>query len=104
MSHAPPADALPASADAAVAPTSRRSLPSLSRFAPEQIIGERYRLARPLAQGGMAELWIAQHVDLRTEVVVKFLKQTPDADADWAQQALERFRLEAQVTAQLAKQ
>jgi eukaryotic-like serine/threonine-protein kinase len=73
------------------------------RYHRDQRVGDRYRLVRPLALGGMAELWIAEHTDLRTEVVVKFMMEKPRDDPDWLRQALERFRLEAQVTAQLAK-
>ncbi|XYH99743.1 serine/threonine-protein kinase [Sorangium sp. So ce1128] len=34
------------------------------------------RLARPLGQGGMSSVWVAEHLGLRTQIVVKFLNET----------------------------
>jgi eukaryotic-like serine/threonine-protein kinase len=60
-------------------------------------INERLRLLRPLAQGGMAQLWVAEHRTLGVEVVVKVLtpKAAREATAKW------RFMREARVTAKV---
>jgi len=55
------------------------------------------RLTRPLNEGGMGAVWVADHVALRTEVVVKFitgeLAKNPDA--------LARFEREAAAASQV---
>ncbi|MEZ4440623.1 MAG: serine/threonine-protein kinase [Polyangiaceae bacterium] len=56
------------------------------------------RLLRPLGQGGMGSLWVAEHLVERKEVAVKFV------DRDLAEEdpkILERFDREAEVLAQL---
>lgn len=53
------------------------------------------RLVRPLAEGGMGKVWIAQHTALATEVVVKFLGKDFVENAD----AVARFKREAAVSA-----
>jgi len=60
-------------------------------------INERLRLLRPLAQGGMAQLWVAEHRTLGVEVVVKVLtpEASREATAKW------RFMREARVTARI---
>ncbi|WP_437652312.1 protein kinase domain-containing protein [Sorangium sp. So ce1182] len=37
------------------------------------IIAGKYRLERPLSAGGMGSVWVAQHVQLGTQVAVKFM-------------------------------
>src|SRR5687767_431723 len=49
------------------APTS--DLPQLTG----QVLGDRYRLIRPLGHGGMATIWEAEHVDIEKRVAVKVL-------------------------------
>jgi serine/threonine-protein kinase len=61
-------------------------------------LGERLRLVRPLAQGGMAHLWVAQHLTLGFEVVVKILGATAEADATGRQRLLREARLTAKVS------
>jgi serine/threonine protein kinase len=60
-------------------------------------INDRLRLLRPLAQGGMAQLWVAEHRTLGVEVVVKVLtpEASREATAKW------RFMREARVTARI---
>lgn len=53
------------------------------------------RLVRPLAEGGMGKVWIAEHTALATEVVVKFLSKDFSDNAD----AVARFKREAAVAA-----
>ena len=49
------------------------------------------RLLRPLGEGGMGAVWIAEHQSLRTNVVVKFmareLAQSPEAKARFSREA-----------------
>jgi serine/threonine-protein kinase len=61
--------------------------------APQQrtILAARYELDRRLAQGGMAEVWVAVDLALNRQVAVKWLKPTLAADPVVA----ERFRREA---------
>jgi len=65
------------------------------------LIGGKYKLLRPLGQGGMAEVWVALHVPLKTEVAVKFVSRALAGDLGQAPEALERFRFEAQISARL---
>jgi serine/threonine-protein kinase len=64
---------------------------------PPAILAQRYRLERRLAQGGMAEVWLATDLSLTRSVAVKLLKPTLAADPVVA----ERFRREAIAVAQL---
>jgi eukaryotic-like serine/threonine-protein kinase len=61
------------------------------------ILAQRYQLERRLAQGGMAEVWLATDLALTRQVAVKLLKPTLAADPIVA----ERFRREAIAVAQL---
>ncbi len=53
------------------------------------------RLLRPLGQGGMGRVWVAEHLTLETNVVVKFMASDIAASADGAA----RFAREASVAA-----
>ena len=53
------------------------------------------RLLRPLAQGGMGKVWVAEHLVLETEVVVKLMAKEIEAAAG----AAARFAREAAVAA-----
>lgn len=55
------------------------------------ILADRYRLERRLAQGGMAEVWVATDVALDRKVALKWLKPSLASDPVVA----ERFRREA---------
>jgi hypothetical protein len=60
------------------------------------LVGGKYRLIRPLAQGGMGKIWVARHAELGTEVAVKRLAfEASDLDLG------ARFRREAMTLAQL---
>jgi eukaryotic-like serine/threonine-protein kinase len=65
---------------------------------PPAILAQRYRLERRLAQGGMAEVWLATDLSLSRQVAVKLLKPNLAADPVVA----ERFRREAIAVAQLS--
>jgi serine/threonine protein kinase/tetratricopeptide (TPR) repeat protein len=56
------------------------------------VLGGTYRLDAPLAKGGMAVLWRAQHLRLDRPVAVKILRDTYADDPD----TVARFRREAQ--------
>ncbi|MGD0528881.1 MAG: serine/threonine-protein kinase, partial [Polyangiaceae bacterium] len=49
------------------------------------------RLLRPLGEGGMGSVWVAEHLSLKTNVVVKFmaedLAQNPEAQARFSREA-----------------
>src|SRR3954447_7281338 len=62
------------------------------------ILAQRYQLERRLAQGGMAEVWLATDLALTRQVAVKLLKPTLAADPVVA----ERFRRDAIAVAQLS--
>ncbi len=63
-----------------------------------QVIGGKYRLERPLAEGGMGVVWIARHIELDVEVALKFIS---DQDSEGADRARARFKREAKAAAQL---
>jgi serine/threonine-protein kinase len=65
---------------------------------PQPLLGARYRLERRLAQGGMAEVWLATDTALSRQVAVKLLKPQLAADPVVA----ERFRREAIAVAGLS--
>lgn len=61
------------------------------------VLGNRYRLERRLAQGGMAEVWLATDLTLDRRVAIKWLKPSLATDPIVA----ERFRREARAVAGL---
>lgn len=71
---------------------------TISAPAPSALLANRYRLDRRLAQGGMAEVWVATDTLLTRQVAVKLLKPNLAADPIVA----ERFRREAIAVAQLS--
>jgi serine/threonine protein kinase len=62
------------------------------------VLADRYRLERRLAQGGMAEVWLATDLSLDRKVALKWLKPSLATDPVVA----ERFRREAVAVAGLA--
>jgi serine/threonine-protein kinase len=67
-------------------------------IAAERVLGDRYRLVRLIARGGMAEVWEGSDQILGRAVAVKVLLPHLAADAAF----LERFRREAIAAARLA--
>ncbi|WP_275936751.1 serine/threonine-protein kinase [Labilithrix luteola] len=55
------------------------------------------RLVRPLGEGGMGSVWVAEHLALHTQVVVKFIAN----DLRDSKEATERFSREAAAAAQV---
>jgi serine/threonine protein kinase len=62
-----------------------------------RIVAGRYRLERALAQGGMGCVWVARHVQLETDVAIKFMTPQLAASPD----ACARFEREAKASAAL---
>src|SRR4051812_47504037 len=77
----------------------RRKPQDPPKFAEGTLISGRYHLVRYLARGGMAEVWLATHDSLKCDVAIKFIDQRLIFDQGSA--AMERFRMEAQVSARL---
>ncbi len=75
---------------AAHAPPSGRTPPSGST------LGGKYRLERQIAEGGMASIWLGQHLALGIDVAIKFMKPEVAETADYAS-----FEREARAAAQL---
>lgn len=75
------------------------TIPGASRTSiANTVLAQRYRLDRRLAQGGMAEVWVATDLSLSRNVAIKLLKPTLAADPV----VVERFRREAIAVAQLS--
>jgi tRNA A-37 threonylcarbamoyl transferase component Bud32 len=62
-----------------------------------QVIAKAIRLSRPLGEGGMGSVWLADHLTLETQVVVKFMHQALGEDAA----SRERFSREAVAASQV---
>ncbi len=67
---------------------------------PGDIVGDKYRLERPLASGGMGAVWVATHQHLDTAVAVKFMAADCVHDAS----SRRRFDREAKASATLRSQ
>ena len=68
-------------------------------FTPQvgMMITPNVRLTRPLSEGGMGAVWVADHLALRTQVVVKFILGELASNPD----ALARFEREAAAASQV---
>lgn len=64
---------------------------------PGEQITSYLRLVRPLGEGGMGRLWVAEHQTLEIEVAVKLLNPDLAQDGQW----LGRFRQEAHAVAKI---
>jgi serine/threonine protein kinase len=69
-------------------------------FQPGGMVTPSVRLVRPLGQGGMGSVWIADHLALRTQVVVKFMAAELASNPANA----ERFSREASAASQVKSQ
>jgi serine/threonine-protein kinase len=65
--------------------------------APEEIVGERYRIGPSIGEGGTSAVFRSKHVTLDRPVAVKFLSRDLLSDP----QAVERFRREARLVSRL---
>jgi len=66
-------------------------------YTPGTIVAGKYRIERPLGEGGMGFVVAATHVGLGTQVALKLLRE----DMAKSQRVVERFLREAQASAQL---
>jgi serine/threonine-protein kinase len=64
---------------------------------PGTLVAQNVRLVRLLGEGGMGQVWLADHLTLNTKVAVKFMSDALAADAG----ARARFSAEAAAAAQL---
>src|SRR4051812_14663339 len=62
-----------------------------------EVLGERYRLLRPLGRGGMGSVWRAEHLTLNSAVALKLIETPDETDPT----ALQRFLREARLAAAL---
>lgn len=63
-----------------------------------QILNERYKLIRPIGDGGMAKVYLARDIILHRDVAIKILRMEYSND----QEFIERFRREAESTISLS--
>ena len=68
------------------------------RFAPGQVLGDRYRIVALAGRGGMGEVYRAEDLTLSQVVAIKFLPQQLSQDAA----ALSRFHSEVRVARQVS--
>jgi serine/threonine protein kinase len=64
---------------------------------PGDILAEKFRVERVLGQGGMGVVVLAEHIELRERVAIKFLLETPGDNAELA----ERFIREARAAVRI---
>jgi serine/threonine protein kinase len=69
-----------------------------SGFERGSVLGDRYRLERRIAAGGMATVWLARDTELDRDVAVKILSDVLAEDPTYT----ERFRREARVASRLS--
>ena len=62
-----------------------------------ELVAANIRLREPIGEGGMGRVWLAEHLGLKTDVVVKFMAEDLAEDAD----AAVRFSREAAAAAQV---
>jgi len=67
-------------------------------YSPGDMVTDKVRLVRPLAEGGMGAVWIGHHVTLQTDVAVKFMAANLAADPSLR----ERFAREARSAVRVA--
>jgi serine/threonine-protein kinase len=59
---------------------------------PGDILAEKYRVERVLGQGGMGVVVLAEHIELRERVAIKFLLDTPADNAELSERFLREAR------------
>jgi serine/threonine-protein kinase len=83
----------------ASSPGSRVALAETARSQPVsgELVVPNIRLKEPIGEGGMGRVWLAEHLGLKADVVVKFMAEDLAGDAD----AAARFSREAASAAQV---
>jgi serine/threonine-protein kinase len=67
------------------------------------VLADKYELVRLLGSGSMGEVWLAHHRTLRKEVAIKVIAPSLwTNEYETPSRLIQRFRFEAQVTAQLS--
>ena len=61
------------------------------------VVAERFRLVRPLGQGGMGSVWLADHMALDIPCAIKFIQ----AESRDSAEVRQRFEREAKIAAQI---
>jgi serine/threonine-protein kinase len=69
----------------------------MTQLLPGMVVTPTIRLVSQLGRGGMGSVWVAEHLALRTQVVVKFMS----AELALHSEAVERFSREAAAAAQV---
>ncbi|MCK6592132.1 MAG: serine/threonine protein kinase [Polyangiaceae bacterium] len=69
----------------------------MKKPAPGVVIGDKYRLQRQLASGGMGSVWVARHLQLDIDVAIKFMT----TEAALSPDGRSRFEREAKAAALL---
>ena len=64
---------------------------------PGMLVRNTYRIVRKLSKGGMANVYLAQHVLLNEKQVLKFLSADLSSDQDWATRFLREVRTLRQI-------
>ncbi len=70
----------------------------IARFAPGQVLGDRYRIVALLGRGGMGEVYRADDLRLEESVALKFLPSTLAEDPDSLRRLQDEVRVTRQVT------
>src|SRR5262245_35029888 len=66
-------------------PGSRSTLRSAAaNLTAGQVVDGKYRLVRPLGRGGMSQVWLALHENLKTELAIKFVDERLTSDDETA--------------------
>jgi serine/threonine protein kinase len=60
-----------------------------------RVLGQKYRLVRPIDAGGMASVWLAEHLSLSSTVAVKLLSKEVAETEEGAQRFLREARMAA---------
>ncbi len=67
-------------------------------LAPNQVVAGRFRLERPLDEGGMGTVWEATHLRTGEKVAVKFLKDAWSDDPDMRRRVFREARAASAIT------